>query len=427
MSSRRAGEKVEGPRTPPSNLEAEQALLGALPVNNEAIHLVATFLEPEHFFLPVHGLIYTAVLHMVGRREVANPVTLKTFFENDEALKEAGGGQYLARLAGSAVTVINAGHYGHVIHDLHVRRGLITLAEDMRDVAYDAPLDQPPREQVESAEAKLHELLEGAPGTHSERRTIGDAASGAAASIEKAYKADGALLGLAVGITAVENRLGGLQAPDMIVVGGRPGMGKTGLALGVALAAAGAGHQVLFASLEMSAEQLGKRALSILTGTSHYLLQQGQIEQHDFQAVYKASQRLKDMPLLIDDAGGQTPDYIERSAHRLHRQGRLGLLIVDHLQLMRSPRETRVQGRVHQITDFTMRMKALAKELDIPVLLLSQLNRGSERTDNKVPQLADLRDSGSIEQDADTILFLFREAYYLAKEEPAEDDVVKHK
>ena len=161
MSDRRAGEKVEeGPRPPPSNLEAEQALL----VNNEAIHLVATFLEPEHFFLPVHGRIYSAVMHMVGRREVANPVTLKTFFENDEALKEAGGGQYLARLAGSAVTVINAGHYGHVIHDLHVRRGLITLAEDMRDVAYDAPLDQPPREQVESAEAKLHELLEGAPG-----------------------------------------------------------------------------------------------------------------------------------------------------------------------------------------------------------------------------------------------------------------------
>ena len=229
-----------------------------------------------------------------------------------------------------------------------------------------------------------------------------------------------------MGITAVENRLGGLQAPDMIVVGGRPGMGKTGMALGVALAAAEAGHHILFASLEMSAEQLGKRALSIITGTSHYLLQQGQIEQHDFQAVYKASQRLKDMPLLIDDAGGQTPDYIERSARRLHRQGRLELLIVDHLQLMRSPRETRPQGRVQQITDFTMRMKALAKDLDIPVLLLSQLNRAGERTDNKVPQLADLRESGSIEQDADTILFLFREAYYLAKEEPAEDDVVKH-
>ena len=188
-----------------------------------------------------------------------------------------------------------------------------------------------------------------------------------------------------MGITAVENRLGGLQAPDMIVVGGRPGMGKTGLALGVALAAAGAGHQVLFASLEMSAEQLGKRALSIFTGISHHLMQTGKIEQRDFQAVYKASQRLKDMPLLIDDAGGQTPDYIERSARRLHRQGRLELLIVDHLQLMRAPRETRPQGRVQQITDFTMRMKALAKELDIPVLLLSQLNRAGERTDNKVP------------------------------------------
>ena len=248
----------------------------------------------------------------------------------------------------------------------------------------------------------------------------------ATAGIHETCQANGALLGLPTGIKAIENRLGGLQAPDMIVADGRPGMGKTGMALGIGLAAARAGHPVLYASLEMSAEQLGKRALSIFTGISHHLMQTGKIEQRDFQAVYKASQRLKDMPLLIDDAGGQTPDYIERSARRLHRQGCLELLIVDHLQLMRAPRETRPQGRVQQITDFTMRMKALAKELDIPVLLLSQLNRAGERTDNKVPQLVDLRDSGSIEQDADTILFLFREAYYLAKEEPAEDDVVKH-
>ena len=428
MSSRLADEKAPDYRTPPSNLEAEQALLGALLVNNEAIHLVATFLEPEHFFLPVHGRIYAAVLHMVGRREVATPVTLKTFFENDEALKEAGGGQYIARLAGSAVTVINAEHYGRTIHDLHVRRGLIGVAEDMLGQSPTTHRSTSRRaEQVESAEAKLHELLEGAPGTQSERCTIGDRRErGRCQHRGKAYKADGALLGLPLGITALENRLGGLQAPDMIVVGGRPGMGKTGMALGVALAVAGAGHQVLFASLEMSAEQLGKRALSILTGVSHYLMQRGQLAQHDFDTIYKASQRLEDMPLLIDDTGGQTPDYIERSARRLHRQGRLGLLIVDHLQLMRSPRETRVQGRVHQITDFTMRMKALAKDLNIPVLLLSQLNRAGERSDNKVPKLSDLRDSGSIEQDADTILFLFRESYCLAKEEPSLTNAVAH-
>ena len=194
----------------------------------------------------------------------------------------------------------------------------------------------------------------------------------------------------------------------MIVVGGRPGMGKTGMALGVALAAAEAGHHILFASLEMSAEQLGKRALSIFTGISHHLMQTGKIEQRDFDSIYSASKRFDDMPLYIDDTGGQTPDYIERNARRLHHQDRLGLLVVDHLQLMRPPRETRSQGRVQQITEFTMRMKALAKELGIPVLLLSQLNRACERSDNKIPQLSDLRDSGSIEQDADSILFLFR-------------------
>ena len=181
MSNRLADEQGGEYRPPPSNLEPEQALL----VNSEAIHLVATFLEPDHFFLPVHGRIYSAVMHMVGRREIANPVTLKSYFENDEALTEAGGGGYLARLAGSAVTVINAGHYSRAIHDLYVRRGLINLAEDMRDIASDAPLDQPPAEQVERAESKLHELLEGAPGTHSERRTIGTAAREAAAGIEE--------------------------------------------------------------------------------------------------------------------------------------------------------------------------------------------------------------------------------------------------
>ena len=212
----------------------------------------------------------------------------------------------------------------------------------------------------------------------------------------------------------------------MIVLGGRPGMGKTGMALGIALAVAQAGHAVLYASLEMSAGQLGKRALSILTGVSHHLMQMGQITQSDFDVVYRASQQFKELPLEIDDTGGQTPDYIERTARRLKRQGRLDLLIVDHLQLMRPPHEARTHNRVQQITEFTMRMKALAKELDIPVLLLSQLNRAGERADNKVPQLSDLRDSGSIEQDADSILFLYREAYYLANHEPSTSDEYTH-
>ena len=287
MSNRLADEKGGEYRSPPKNLEAEQALLGAILVNNEAIHRVANFLEPEHFILPVHGRIYSAVMQMVGRRETANPVTLKPFFENDEALTEAGGGQYLARLAGSAATVINAGHYGRAIHDLHVRRALIAFAEDVRDAAYDAPLDQPPAEQAERAESRIHEILQGAPGTGSERRSIGTAMREAAEDVEKAYQADGALLGLPVGIRAMERRVGGLQAPDMIVLGGRPGMGKTGMALGIALAVAQAGHAVLYASLEMSAGQLGKRALSILTGLSHHLMQMGQITQSDFDVVYR--------------------------------------------------------------------------------------------------------------------------------------------
>ena len=332
MSDRRATEKAEELRSPPHNLEAEQALLGALLVNNDALHLVATFLEPDHFFLPVHGRIYAAVMHMVGRQETANPVTLKTYFADDEALKEAGGGQYLARLAGSAVTIINAGHYGRAVHDLYIRRQLIFYAEDVSDAAYDGPLDQPPREPVESAESKLHEIIESAQGSHSALEPIFDATSEATDQMERVYKADGKLLGVPLGIRTMEESVGGLQAPD----------------------------------------------------------------------------------------------YIEHSARRLKRRNRLDLLIVDHLQLMRSPRELRPQNRVQQISDFTSRIKALAKELKIPVLLLSQLNRAGERSDNKVSKLSDLRDSGSIKQDTDSILRLYREAHYLAKIEPDKDDGTEH-
>ncbi len=369
----RTAEKGGEYRPPPSNMEAEQALLGAILVNNEAIHLVSSFLESEHFFLPVHGRVYDAVKQMNERRETANPVTLKPYFENDEVLKDAGGAQYLARLAGSAVTVINAGQYGRAVYEMYTRRQLIAVAEDMQDAAYDAPLDQPPAEQAEQAVSRIHEILQGAPGTGSEGRSIDVAADSAIAAIERAYQADGALLGLPVGIATIEDRLGGLQAPDMIVLGGRPGMGKTGMALGIALAVAQAGHPVLYASLEMSAEQLCKRALSILTGLSHDLMRRGQIEHADFEPLYAANKRLKSLPLEIDDTGGQTPDYIERRARRFKREGQLDLLVIDHLQLMRPPQEMRNQGRVQEITEFTMRMKALAKELDTPVLLLSQL------------------------------------------------------
>ena len=363
-------------------MEAEQALLGTLLVNNEALHLVATCLEPDHFSLSVQGRIYDAVMHFVGRREIANRVTLRAYFANDKALKEAGGAQYLARLVGSAVAVINAGHYGRAVHDLYLRRQLIFYAEDVSDAAFDAPLDQPPREQFESVESKLHELL--------------------------------------------EESFGGLQAPDLIVLGGRPEMGKTGMALGIALAVAQAGHAVFYASLDLSTEQHDKRARSIRTGIEHHMLQTGRVKQPTFEELFKTVKGLEEIPLVLGDTGGQTPDYIERSARRLKRRNRLDLLIVDHLQLKRSPREVRPQNRVQQISNFTGRMKALAKELHVPVLLLSQLSRAGERSDNKVPQLSDLRDSGSIEQNADSILSLCREAYYLAREEPDETDHVAH-
>lgn len=439
FSLEEAPAQIAGYRSLPSNLEAEQALLGALLINNEAANLVGAFLLPEHFFLPVHGRIFEAVLRMVERGQLANPVTLKHYFENDSALEEAGGARYLARLAGSAVTVINAEHYGRSIHDLALRRSLITIGEEVVNDAYDSPLDRPASEQIEATEHKLFRLAEDGrvdPGFQQFATSL----TGAVGMIEQAYKRDSHLTGAPTGLTDLDRLLGGLLPSDLIVLAGRPGMGKTALATNIAFNAASRyrmeengegeskvvdGAKVGFFSLEMSSEQLATRILAEQTEIPSDKLRRGEVRDSDFGRIVRASQEMEALPLFIDDSPELTVAGLRARARRLKRRHGVSLIIVDYLQLMRPTSSMRLNNRVQEVSEITQGLKALAKDLDVPVLALSQLSRAVEQRDDKRPQLSDLRESGSIEQDADVVMFIYREQYYLARRQPA-DGTVEH-
>jgi replicative DNA helicase len=418
---------------PPSNTEAEQALLGAILVNNAAYGRVAEFLASEHFGNAVHGRIFAAIGKLIERGQIANPVTLKNLFDQDGALSEIGGAQYLARLAESAVTIINAEHYGRTIHDLHLRRELITIGQDVVTEAFCHDLDDPATAQIERAEAKLFELAttgqaEGGPQPFVKALTT--AIDMAAA----AYKRDGKTVGVATGFTDLDKKLGGLHPSDLIILAGRPSMGKTALATNIAFNAAKAyrgargpdgrfvaedGAVIGFFSLEMSAEQLATRILAEESGTSSDRIRRGEVGREDFDKFVAASQRLAAVPLYIDDTPALSISALRTRARRLKRQQGLGLIVIDYLQLMRPSLQNRVmENRVQEISDITRGLKAIAKELDVPVLALSQLSRAVEQREDKRPQLADLRESGSIEQDADVVMFIFREEYYLSRGEP---------
>ena len=419
-------------RSPPHNTDAEQALLGAILVNNEAIHRVSGFLHPEHFNQPVHGRIYEAALKLVERGQIADPTTLKNFFEYEGALTDIGGTQYLARLAASAVTIINAGDYGRVIHDLFLRRQLIRLGEEVVNTSYDCQADAPAAELIEQTEQHLFNLAE--EGQYEGGfQSFADCQTSAITMMEAARKRDAATSGVATGLHDLDRLLGGLHASDLIVLAGRPGMGKTALATNIAYYAANArrldidanggenpkdGAVVGFFSLEMSAEQLATRILSEETGIPSEKLRRGQISEEDFRAVARESQNLSRLPFFIDDTPALSIAALRTRARRLKRTHKLSLVVVDYLQLLRPAGRSNPDRRVQELGEITQGLKALAKELDLPILALSQLSRAVEQREDKRPQLADLRESGAIEQDADVVMFIYREEYYLARSEP---------
>ncbi len=419
-------------RTAPHNIEAEQALIGAILVNNEAFYRVSDFLEPRHFFEPIHQKIYETASSLVRAGKVATPVTLKTFLPGDMDIAGLTVSQYLARLAAEATTVINAADYGRTIYDLAIRRSLIIIGEEMVNAAFDAPVDSAPQKQIEEAERRLYELAETGRYDGGFQR-FAQALTTAVDMAAHAYQRDGQLSGLATGLRDLDRMMGGLQQSDLIILAGRPGMGKTALATNIAYNVARAwqgevrpdgriestnGGIVGFFSLEMSAEQLATRIISEQTQIPSYRIRRGEIEPGDFDRIVETAREMETIPLYIDETGGLSIAQLAARARRLKRQRGLDLLVIDYIQLLQGSGRRAAEGRVQEVTEITTNLKALAKELNVPIIALSQLSRQVESRDDKRPQLSDLRESGSIEQDADVVIFVFREEYYLRNREP---------
>jgi replicative DNA helicase len=419
-------------REAPNNIEAEQALLGAMLINNDAFYRVSDFLKASHFYEPLHRKIFEVSSELIRMGKMANPVTIKTFLPADEKVGDMTVSHYLIRLAAEAVNVINAADYGRAIYDLATRRALITVGEDMVNIAYDAPVDMAPSEQIEDAERRLFELAE--TGRYDGGfESFTDAVKTAVDMANAAYMRDGHLSGVATGLRDLDRRMGGLQPSDLIVLAGRPGMGKTSLVTNIAFNVAHAyepvqqadgsfkaanGGVIGFFSLEMSSEQLATRIISEQTEIPSSKIRRGEITETDFEKLVACSQEMQRIPLFIDQTGGISIAQLAARARRLKRQRGLDVIIIDYIQLMQGSSARASQNRVQEITEITTGLKALGKELGVPIIALSQLSRQVESREDKRPQLSDLRESGSIEQDADVVIFVYREEYYLKNKEP---------
>jgi replicative DNA helicase len=407
----------------PRSLEAEQALLGAILVNNDAYERVSGLLEPHQFYDQLHGAIFEAAAKLIAAGRRADPITLKPYFEGAEPVGTTTVPIYLGQIAANATTIINVRDYARTIVDLATRRSLITIGEDMVNAAYDSPVDFPPKEQIEEAEKRLYKLTD----SRSEPHVVHEA-DAVAAEIDRALEAHrkgAASIGLPTGLVDLDRRLGGgLQPSDLIVVAGRPGMGKTGLA-GTVL------HHIVvpavFFSLEMTAAQIACRMISAETGIPAEQLRTGTFSAGKARELVEIvagegsmMRRIRERGVILDQTGGISIANLATRARRLKRQHRIELIIVDYIQLMQAT--TKGGNRVAEVTEITTGLKALAKELNVPVLALSQLSRKVEERTDKRPHLADLRESGSIEQDADVVLFVYRDEYYLERERPNRAD-----
>lgn len=420
----------------PHNTEAEQQLLGAILTNNDVYDRIAAVVKAEHFFDPVHQRIFEKTSARIQKNALASPVTLKPFFEDDEGLKELGGPAYLVRLAGAAISAYAARDYAQMIYDLAVRRELISLGREVSAKAAKVDMESEPRQQIIEAEQRLYKLGEqgvAERGFKSFLAAVTDAVNVANA----AYQRGGGLAGISTGLIDLDKKMGGLHESDLIILAGRPSMGKTSLATNIAFNIAKAfkrgrkpdGHEgaveggvVGFFSLEMSAEQLAARILSEAAEIPSEQIRKGDMTESEFRKFVDAAKSLESCPLYIDDTPALPISQVAARARRLKRTHGLDVLMIDYLQLLKGSSKASEGNRVQEVSEITQGLKAIAKELNIPVIALSQLSRQVENRDDKRPQLADLRESGSIEQDADVVMFVYRDEYYHERLKPPEDD-----
>ena len=417
---------TDSPVAPPHNVEAEQGVLGALLFENRLLDRIDDRLKPEYFYVPAHGRIFEAIQRLIQNGQVADPRTLRLFFDEDEDLSDAGGGQYLADIAAHGITGGAIVDYANAIADLYLRRRLIELGHDMAAKAGRASLDSNAKEQLAEVETQLFNLAT-AGDTDRGSVSLVDALQVAIDAAEKAYQRGSGITGVTTGFKSMDAKLGGFHRSDLLILAGRPSMGKTALATNIAFRAARAhdrsdgadGAGVLIFSLEMSADQLAGRILADVTNIPSHKIRRGELNESDLPSFIEASRELQKTPLFIDDTPALSIGQVRQRARRLARTKNVGMVVIDYLQLLRGSAATS-DNRVQEISEITRGLKALAKELNIPVLALSQLSRAVEQREDKRPQLSDLRESGSIEQDADVVMFVYRESYYLERAEPSQ-------
>jgi len=409
----------------PHNIEAEAALLGAMMLDNRIAEDVQVRLRPDHFFEPLHGRIYEAILKLVDRNMLATPVTLRPMFEGDAGMRELGGPAYLAQLTGSGAALIGARDFANQIYDLALLRALVGVGRGMVEGALDTSEEVDPKSQIEQAEVALYRVAEQG-GEEGGVKSFAQATKVVIETASAALNSGGHVAGITSGFERLNAKIGGLHPSDLIILAGRPGMGKTSLATNIAFNAAvryirdqqdgiepSVGAPVAFFSLEMSADQLAGRILSEQAEISSEQIRMGKMSHAEFTTFARAAQNLESLPLYIDDTPGLTIAALRTRARRLKRQRGIGVIVVDYLQLLQGSGKSSDANRVQEISEISRGLKTLAKELSVPVIALSQLSRAVEQRENKKPVLSDLRESGSIEQDADMVWFVYREEYYL--------------
>ena len=405
----------------PNNIEAEQAVIGSILVSNDIFDDVAFIIDNKKFYDPVHQKIFAAIENLISKGMLANPITLKNYFENDNSLAELEGHEYLVKLTKFSTTIRQAIEYSKIVYDMHIRRELIKISETMTENASNKILDLPGNKIIEDSERLLFDLAEKG-SLNTSFIKFDQALNYTIEMASNAYKNEEGIVGVPTGLTALDDRLGGMHNSDLLIIAGRPSMGKTALATNIAFHAAkklqekGTKSSIAFFSLEMSSEQLSTRILAEQSRIKSNDIRRGRISEEQFDKFIETSKNISELPLYIDETPAISIAAMSNRARRIKRLYGLDLVVVDYIQLM-SASNTR-DGRVQEISEITKGLKSLAKELSVPVLALSQLSRAVEQRDDKKPQLSDLRESGSIEQDADVVMFVYREAYYLERKEP---------
>ena len=407
----------------PHDEEAEEVLLGSLLSDNSALDLIENGLSDFHFFVPIYGRVFQSICELVNKDQIANPLTLEHYFSEDEAFKELGGKEFLNKLCDGTLGNSITKDYANLLKELYNKRELIKLSKNLELEAARFEHEKKSLDIIEETEAKLYELTENKNTSSNQLISFKESVDYAMESAKNAHMNKGQSLGVSSGFIDVDNLLGGLHKSDLLILAGRPSMGKTALATNIAFKVSSLKkdnkiQNVAFFSLEMSAEQLANRILAEQSKLSSDKIRRGKLSKEDFASLNKISKAVSNSGLFIDDTPAITIPILRTRARRLKRKldGGISLIVVDYLQLMRGTRK--FENRVLEISEITQGLKSIAKELDVPILALSQLSRAVEQREDKRPQLSDLRESGTIEQDSDVVMFIYRQEYYEERAEP---------